>query len=36
MEQMGKTLTDECNAKAVMYDWKEFPECLKKVEATMS
>jgi len=35
MEAMAKTLTEQCNAAAVMYDWKEFPECLKKIEATM-
>ncbi|KIX04495.1 uncharacterized protein Z518_05365 [Rhinocladiella mackenziei CBS 650.93] len=33
MEQMAKLLTEQCNAKAVMYDWKEFPEILKKIEA---
>lgn len=32
-KEMAKTLTDQCNAKVVMYDWKEFPECLKKIEA---
>ncbi len=36
MEQMANTLTKECKATAVMYDWKEFPECLKKIEASMS
>lgn len=36
MDQMANTLTSECNAISVMYDWKEFPECLKKVEATLS
>jgi len=35
MEQMAKTLTEQCKAKAVMYDWKEFQECLKKVEESM-
>ncbi|KAG8526383.1 uncharacterized protein KY384_000377 [Bacidia gigantensis] len=33
MEQMAKTLTEECGAKAIMYDWKEFQDCLKKIEA---
>ncbi|KAK5174026.1 uncharacterized protein LTR77_001106 [Saxophila tyrrhenica] len=33
MDQMAKTLTDTCNAKVVMYDWKEWPEVLKKIEA---
>lgn len=36
MEQMAKLLKEECKATAVMYDWKEFPECLKKVEASLS
>ncbi|KAF2722109.1 HAD-like protein [Polychaeton citri CBS 116435] len=35
MKKMAKTLTDECNADVVMYDWKEFPECLKKIEEKM-
>jgi len=35
MEQMARTLTEQCKAKAVMYDWKEFQECLKKVEESM-
>lgn len=33
MDEMAKTLTDQCKAKTVMYDWKEFPECLKAIEA---
>ena len=33
MDQMAKTLTDTCNAKTVMYDWKEWQECLKKIES---
>ena len=33
MDQMAKVLTEQCNAKVIMYDWKEFPECLKKIEA---
>ncbi|KAI0882712.1 HAD-superfamily hydrolase [Annulohypoxylon maeteangense] len=32
MEEMAKLLTEQCHAKAIMYDWKEFPELLKKVE----
>jgi len=34
MDQMAKLLTEECGAKAIMYHWKEFQECLKKVEAS--
>jgi len=30
--QMAKALTEQCKAKVVMYDWKEFPECVKKIE----
>ena len=33
MKQMGETLTEQCKAKTVMYDWKEWPECLKKIES---
>ena len=32
MEKMAKILTDECKADVIMYDWKEFPECMKKIE----
>ncbi|EXJ87175.1 phosphoglycolate phosphatase [Capronia epimyces CBS 606.96] len=35
MEQMAKLLTETCNADAVMYDWKEFPEILKKLESKL-
>ncbi|KAF1937185.1 HAD-like protein [Clathrospora elynae] len=35
MEQMAKILTEETKCAAIMYDWKEFQECLKKVEAKM-
>lgn len=35
MEQMAKTLTEETKCVAIMYDWKEFPDCLKKVEAKL-
>lgn len=31
MDQMAQIMT-EAGAKVVMYDWKEFPECLKKIE----
>jgi beta-phosphoglucomutase-like phosphatase (HAD superfamily) len=33
MKQMEKTLTEQANCKAVMYDWKEWPEVLKKIES---
>ena len=33
MEQMAKILTEQCKADAIMYDWKEFPEILKKIES---
>lgn len=33
MEAMAKLLREECNAAEIMYDWKEFPEILKKMEA---
>jgi beta-phosphoglucomutase-like phosphatase (HAD superfamily) len=33
MKQMEKTLREQCNCVEIMYDWKEFPELLKKVEA---
>ena len=33
-QQMVKTLTEECGAKAIMYNWTEFEECLKKIEAS--
>ncbi|KAI9711487.1 MAG: hypothetical protein M1820_002050 [Bogoriella megaspora] len=32
-ESMAKLLKEECGAIYVMYDWKEFPEALKAVEA---
>jgi len=31
-KQMAKLLTEECGAKAIMYNWSEFRECLEKVE----
>lgn len=34
MHEMAKKLKDECKADAVMYDWSEFQECLKKIEAS--
>jgi len=33
MEQMAKVLKEQCNAAEIMYDWKEFPEILKRMEA---
>jgi len=33
MEEMAKVLTETCGAKAIMYHWSEFQECLKKIEA---
>ena len=33
--QMAKTLTEQCKAQVVMYDWKEFPEAVKKIEASL-
>ncbi|KAH7395311.1 HAD-like domain-containing protein [Phaeosphaeria sp. MPI-PUGE-AT-0046c] len=35
MEQMAKLLTEETKCAAIMYDWKEFQDCLKKVEAKL-
>jgi beta-phosphoglucomutase-like phosphatase (HAD superfamily) len=35
MDQMAKLLTEETKCAAVMYDWKEFQDCLKKVEAKL-
>jgi len=35
MEKMAKLLSEECKCQAVMYDWKEFPECLKKIESKL-
>jgi beta-phosphoglucomutase-like phosphatase (HAD superfamily) len=35
MDQMDKLLTEETKCAAIMYDWKEFQECLKKVEAKL-
>ncbi|CAN9227935.1 unnamed protein product [Alternaria alternata] len=35
MDQMAKLLTEETKCAAIMYDWKDFPECLKKVEAKL-
>ena len=33
-KQMAKLLTEECGAKAIMYHWSEFQDCLKKIEAS--
>ncbi|KAL5117867.1 hypothetical protein ACEQ8H_004185 [Pleosporales sp. CAS-2024a] len=35
MEQMAKLLTEETKCAAIMYDWKDFQDCLKKVEAKL-
>lgn len=35
MEQMAKLLTEETKCAAIMYNWSEFQDCLKKVEAKM-
>ena len=32
-DKMAKMLTEECGAIAVMYHWREFWDCMKKVEA---
>lgn len=34
-KQMAKTLTEVTEADVIMYDWKEFPECVKKIEEKM-
>ena len=36
MQQMVKVLKEQCNCVEIMYEWKEFPEILKKVEAARS
>jgi beta-phosphoglucomutase-like phosphatase (HAD superfamily) len=35
MKQMAELLTKETKADAVMYDWSEFQDCLKKIEAKL-
>jgi len=35
MKEMAELLTTETKCAAVMYDWKEFQDCLKKVEAKL-
>jgi beta-phosphoglucomutase-like phosphatase (HAD superfamily) len=35
MDEMAKLLTEETKCAAIMYDWKDFQECLKKVEGTL-
>lgn len=35
MEEMAKLLTEETKCAAVMYDWSEFGDCLKKIEAKL-
>lgn len=34
-KQMATTLTEVTKADVIMYDWKEFPECVKKIEAKL-
>ncbi|WPH00133.1 Hypothetical protein R9X50_00295600 [Acrodontium crateriforme] len=34
-KQMAETLTEVTKAEVIMYDWKEFPECVKKIEAKL-
>jgi len=34
-KQMEKVLLEQCKVKAIMYDWKEYPELLKKIEANL-
>lgn len=33
-DQMAKVLTEQCKCVAVMRDWSEFPEILKKIESS--
>jgi len=35
MKQMEQVLKNDCKCKVIMYDWKDFQECLKKVEEGM-
>ncbi|KAF2473620.1 HAD-like protein [Lindgomyces ingoldianus] len=35
MEQMAKLLTEETKCAAIMYDWSEFQDCLKKIESKL-
>lgn len=35
MKQMAEVLTNDTKCAAVMYDWKEFPECVKKIEQNL-
>jgi HAD superfamily hydrolase (TIGR01509 family) len=32
MKQMEQVLKNDCKCKVIMYDWKDFDACLKKVE----
>jgi len=34
MKQMEKTLKEQCNCVEIMHDWKQFPDILKKIEAS--
>lgn len=33
-DQMAKLLTEQCKCVAVMRDWKEFPDIIKKIESS--
>lgn len=33
--KMAKTLSEETKTVATMYNWKEFPDCVKKIEAKL-
>jgi beta-phosphoglucomutase-like phosphatase (HAD superfamily) len=35
MEEMAKVLTEQTKAAVVMYDWKDFQDCLKVVESKL-
>ncbi|KAJ4296904.1 hypothetical protein N0V90_006952 [Kalmusia sp. IMI 367209] len=35
MEQMAKVLTEQTKCAAIMYDWGDFPDALKKLESKM-
>lgn len=32
---MAKILKEETKCAAIMYDWKEFQDCLKQIEAKL-
>lgn len=35
MTKMAQILKETCDCKAIMYDWKEFPDCLKKIDPSV-